>query len=219
VTLVAISHTDTLEIPLDHVQGTHGFRYETNAALMPDTTYDLQLEVEPPDFYRTAETSTQWLSHVDVEFPNFSFDSTLTGAVVGDTLVTETAGDSLRITLEAGPVKTYGAVGMGVIEPAEEHTVNFSVRLEDPTIKAEAQHLHDTSVTMTVRNKDTGESETKTLKPTYGPHGFYFGENMMMEILGDHQGDGMHDSGEDDGHDESGGHDDGEMHTGDMESH
>ena len=205
VTLTAISQTDTVEISLDHVQGAHGFRYESNAALTPDTTYDLHLEIEPPDFYRTEETSTQWLSHVEAEFPGFSFDSAATSTTIGETTLVDTSEDSLRVTLEGGPVKTYGAVGMGVIEPAEDHTINFSVRLEDPTIGAEAQYLYDASVTMTVRNEEAGETETRTLKPIYGHHGFYYGENMMMEIMpghrdGDTHGPGGGDNGHDDGH-------------------
>jgi len=181
VTLSAIAGSDTTVVPLRHVQGYHGYRYESNAAL-PYRTYTLLLDITPPGFYRTEATRHRWTSSMEVAFAPFSFDSTAAAGVVGDTTVSNTAGDSLQVQLVAGSPKTYGAVGTGLLPPAESENINFSLRLGDPAVTAEGEPICDALVTLSITDDATGDTEQQTLRPTYGRQGFYYGANMMMEM-------------------------------------
>jgi uncharacterized protein involved in high-affinity Fe2+ transport len=197
VSLVAESAAgDIIEIDLVPVQGGHGYRYESNAEL-PFGTYDIHLEIEPPSFYRTEETHEKWTSHIEFEFHDFVFDSAFTGGAVGESIWVGAADDSIKAGLRAGSVKTYGAVGIGQVPLTGGETINFSLRLEDPTAEAHGQPLFGSIVTLTTVNGSTGKTVTKMLVPKYGAHGFHFGNNMDMDL--DHI-EGEHDPGHDDGH-------------------
>lgn len=197
VMLIAASPTDTFEIELKPAQTSHGYRYESNAAL-PYGTYTMQVKVEPPHFLRTEETKTRWTSDCEAEFAGFVFDSTFTRGAIGQAVVlVGQSQDSLMITLRGGGVKTYGAVGTGAIPLSGNETINFSVNLEDPTISAHGQPLYDAVVNVIVQNPESGKTAAGTLKSIYGHYGFYFGENMMLGPLGHIDGGDGHD---DDGH-------------------
>jgi hypothetical protein len=105
--ILAISEStgDTTEIELVGVQGGHGFRYEANAAL-PYDTFDIHVEVEPPGFFRTFDTQNLWNDHAEFEFHGWGFDSTTSGTV-GSAIWVGLGGDSLELSLRAGPVKKY----------------------------------------------------------------------------------------------------------------
>ncbi len=189
VMLIAASPTDTFEIELNPAQTGHGYRYESNAEL-PYDTYTMKVHVEAPHFLRTEETMSKWTSDSEAEFAGFVFDSTFTRGTIGQTVVLVGASqDSLMITLRGGGVKTYGAVGTGTIPLSGAETINFSVRLEDPTIGAHGQPLYDAVVNVVVQNPESGKTVSGTLKSIYGHHGYYFGDNMMLGPLG-HIGDG-----------------------------
>lgn len=202
ITIVAISEStgDTTEIELVAVQSGHGFRYESNAAL-PYDEYDLHVEVEPPTFYRNEHTQTLWTEHAEFEFHGWVYDST-TGGTVGSGIWVGTGGDSLELSLRMGPVKTYGAVGIGEIPLEGTETLNFSVKLSDPTTVAHAQPLFGSVVSVSVYNNSTQETVISLLEPMWSEHGFHFGQNMMLN-LGHVTGGEEHDDGADDGH---GGH-------------
>lgn len=202
VTLIAVSDAnDTTEIPLIPVQGGHGFRYENNAAL-PVGEYDLHLEIEPPTFLRTDYTMEKWISDAEAEFDGFSIEENIQSTTVGSELWIGPDNDSLLITLRAGAVKTYGALGMGAVPLEEGDNINFSLRLEDPSLEAHAQSLHGASILATIVNSESGTVATAMLNPVYGEHGFYFGGNMTLG-LGAITGGDEH---ADDGHDHDGGH-------------
>lgn len=181
VTLIAESPTDTFEIRLVPVQGEHGYRYESNWS-MPYDVYDVHLEIEPPEFLRHEGKKHHWITDIDVSYPQFTFDSVFTSGTIGEYTWVGAEGDSLVATLRAGGVKIYGALGMGMLPPAGDETINFSVRLEDPTIQAELEPLFGSIVTVTVTNPETGQTLTQTLKPLYGHEGFHFGENMVLGL-------------------------------------
>ncbi|MCH7690540.1 MAG: hypothetical protein IIA17_05795 [candidate division Zixibacteria bacterium] len=193
VTLIAESATDTFEVQLVPVQTEHGLRYEANAEL-PYDTYNLSLEIEPPEFFRDEETMNKWTTDILAAFSGFVFDSQFTDGTVGSATWVGASDDSLNITLRAGAVATYGAVGMGMLPKSGNETINFSLKLEDPTIEAHEQPLAGSIVTLTVINVEAGSTTIKTLKPIYGHEGFYFGENMHLG-LGEH---GADDGGGDD---------------------
>lgn len=111
-----------------------------------------------------------------------------------------TGGESLKVSLRAGTPKTYGAVGMGTLPSSGDENVNFSVRLEDPTMHSPGQILYDAGVNITVMQPESGESSSCTLKSVFGGHGFYFGGNMKVDISG------LADSTEDDYSNEEEGH-------------
>ncbi len=182
ITIVAVSETsgDTTEIELVGVQAGHGYRYESNAAL-PYDEYDLHVEVEPPSFYRNEETRTFWTEHAEFEFHGWVFDSTTSGSVGSDIWV-GTAGDSLGLSLRVGSVKTYGAVGIGEIPLEGNETVNFSVKLSDPTTEAHAQPLFGSVVSVSVYNGTTLETTHTLMAPMWGEHGFHFGQNMKLNL-------------------------------------
>nr|NIR66718.1 hypothetical protein [candidate division Zixibacteria bacterium]NIS48256.1 hypothetical protein [candidate division Zixibacteria bacterium]NIU16373.1 hypothetical protein [candidate division Zixibacteria bacterium]NIV08492.1 hypothetical protein [candidate division Zixibacteria bacterium]NIW40950.1 hypothetical protein [candidate division Zixibacteria bacterium] len=142
VTLIAQSNTDTLEFELTPAQTGHGYRYEANAEL-PFGEYDIRMEIEPPHFFRTEETRSKWISDFEAEFTGFQFDSSFTSATIGESVLVGSSGDSLKITLRGGAVEPYGAIGIGAIPLSGNETINFSVRLEDPTLEAHAQPLYD----------------------------------------------------------------------------
>lgn len=181
VTLVAESPTDTFEIQLVPVQGEHGYRYESNASL-PYDMYDVHLEIEPPEFLRHEGKESHWITDIDIDYPQFTFDSVFTSGTLGEYTWVGADGDSLVATLSAGGVKIYGALGMGMLPLAGDETINFSVRLEDPTIAAGLEPLFGSIVTVTVTNPETGRTLTQTLKPLYGHEGFHFGENMFLGL-------------------------------------
>ncbi|MEE8405205.1 MAG: hypothetical protein V3S17_07415 [candidate division Zixibacteria bacterium] len=193
VTLIAESATDTFEVQLVPVQTEHGLRYEANAE-MPYDTYNLSLEIEPPEFFRDEETMNKWTTDIMAAFSGFVFDSQFTDGTVGSTTWVGASDDSLNITLRAGEVATYGAVGMGMLPKSGNETINFSLKLEDPTVEAHEQPLAGSIVTLTVINTEAGSTTIKTLKPIYGHDGFYFGENMHLgleqHVADDGGGDG-----------------------------
>lgn len=203
ITIIAISETtgDTTEIELVGVQSGHGYRYESNVAL-PYDEYDLHVEAESPSFYRNEETQTRWVDHAEFEFHGWEFDSTTTGSVGTTQLWVGAAGDSLELSLRVGAVKTYGAVGIGEIPLAGDETINFSVKLSDPTTEAHGQPLFGSVVSVSIHNGTTQEDVTSLMEPMWGEHGFHFGQNMMLN-LGHVMGGEDHDDDDDDGH---GGH-------------
>lgn len=182
ITIIAITEdlTDTTEIELVGVQGGHGFRYERNVAL-PYDEYDLHLEVEPPSFYRNEETQSRWIEHAEFEIHGWAFDSTSNGTV-GSGIWVGTAGDSLSLSLSVGPVKTYGAVGIGQIPNDGNETINFSVTLTDPTTEAHGQPLFGSVVSVSIHNGTTQETTNSLMNPMWGEHGFHFAQNMMLNL-------------------------------------
>lgn len=182
ISIMAISETsgDTTEIELVGVQSGHGFRYESNVAL-PYDEYDLHLEVEPPSFYRNEETQSRWIQHAEFEFHGWVFDSTTSGSV-GSGVWVGAAGDSLELSLRAGSVKTYGAVGIGEIPLEGDETINFSVKLSDPTTEAHGQPLFGSVVSVSVYNGTTLETTHSLMEPMWGEHGFHFGQNMALNL-------------------------------------
>lgn len=199
ITIIAIAETtgDTTEIELVGVQGSHGFRYESNVAL-PYDEYDLHLEVEPPSFYRNEETQARWIEHAEYEFHGWEFTDSTSG-LVGSGIWVGSAGDSLELSLNAGMVKTYGAVGIGEIPREGDETINLSVKLSDPTTETLGQPLFGSVVTVSIHNGTTLESVTSLMNPMWGEHGFHFAQNMMLN-LGHVTGGLGHDDEEDDGH-------------------
>ncbi len=165
ITIIAVSETsgDTTEIQLVGVQAGHGYRYEANAAL-PYDEYDLHVEVEPPSFYRNEETQALWTEHAEFEVHGWVFDSTTSGSV-GSGIWVGTASDSLELSLRAGPVKTYGAVGIGEIPLEGDETVNFSVKLSDPATESHAQLLFDSVISVSVHNGTTQETMISLMEP------------------------------------------------------
>jgi uncharacterized protein involved in high-affinity Fe2+ transport len=196
ITILAIAESsgDTTEIELTGVQGGHGYRYESNAALAFDT-YDLHIEVEPPSFYRHEVTQNNWTEHAEFEFHGWIFDNTSSGTI-GEDIWAGSLGDSLGISLRAGSVKTYGAVGIGEIPLEGNETVNFSVKLSDPATDAHAQPLFDALVNVSVHNGSTGETVSSLLVPMWGEHGFHLARNMALNLGhvtgGEGGGDGGH---------------------------
>ncbi|HKJ69136.1 MAG TPA: hypothetical protein VKA68_14350 [bacterium] len=191
VTLFAVSSGDTTEIHLKPAQGSHGYRYESNAVLEPGT-YTLLVEISPPNFYRTEQTRNKWTSVITTRFTGFEFDGTVSEGVIGDSVFTTSGGDSVYVSLKAGEPRTYGAVNTGLLTPDPEENINFALRLEDPTREAFGQPVCEAIVTITVTDNETGNSEEQTLHPTYGPFGYYYGGNMMMEL---YQGEHTHHGG------------------------
>lgn len=196
VILLALSKTDTFTYQLNPVMGGHGYRYEANTEL-PDGTYDLRLQVAPPDVYRTEETRDFWTIADDIEFHAFAFDSTYTPAQIGNQTVVNTSGDSIHFALAAEDPEAFGTMGMGWTALSGNETIRFAVGISDPAIEIDQIPIYNSQVRLTVQNDQTGESETKTLNPIYGPHGFYYGENFMTEMMGDtlHGPAGGHGSG------------------------
>jgi len=180
--IIAVSETtgDTTEIELVGVQGGHGYRYESNVAL-PYDEYDLHVEVEPPSFYRNEETMSRWTEHAEFEFHGWVFDSTTSGTV-GSGIWIGSANDSLELSLSAGSVKTYGAIGIGEIPRDGDETINFSVKLTDPTTEAHNQPLFGSVVSVSVHNGTTGETSTSLMNPMWSEHGYHFGQNMMLNL-------------------------------------
>jgi len=203
VTLFAMTDSDTTEILLEHVHGGHGFRYESNAEL-PLGTYDLKVIAQPPDFYRTSETSSRWTEEVSTTFSAYHFDAELTSPdSIGENFAVNADDDSMLVGLTAGPVETYYE-NRGADEISTEgKTINFSVNLEDPSLTAGAHYMYDSHVSISIEDETTGETETHTLNPTYGPHGFYFGENLQFELPGEVMSREEHMMG---GHGPGGGH-------------
>lgn len=182
IEVLAISlFSDTFKIHLEPVQSAHGLRYEANTEL-PFDTYDLHVEVGPPSFLRDSEIVNRWAEHMETEFHDFDFDSLYVGGTIGINTWVGLGGDSLRVTLHGGAVKTYGAVGMGAIPLSGDETINFSVRLEDPKLPAHQEPLFGSVVTVSVTNTGTGETVVETLRPMYGHDGFRFAQNMRMGI-------------------------------------
>jgi uncharacterized protein involved in high-affinity Fe2+ transport len=196
--IIAVSETtgDTTEIELVGVQGGHGFRYEGNSAL-PYDEYDLHVEVDPPSFYRNTETQALWTEHAEFEFHGWIFDSTTSGSI-GEQIWVGTASDSLELSLRAGSVKTYGAVGIGEIPNNGDETVNFSVKLSDPTTESHGQPLFGSVVSVSVLNGTSMETTTSLMNPMWNEHGFHYGQNMMLN-LGHITGGEEHDDDEGDG--------------------
>ncbi len=204
VTLYAVSDGDTTEIHLRPVQGSHGYQYESNAALQPGT-YTLLVEITPPNFYRTEQTRNRWTAVMSTEFTGFEFDGAVTEGVIGESIFTTSNGDSVYVSLKAAEPKTYGAVNTGLLPPDPEANINFALRLENPTLQAFGQPVCEAVVTLSITNNETGKTEESTLHPTYGPSGYYYGGNMMMELF---QGDHTHHGGMfgEDSHGDSGHH-------------
>ena len=191
ISLMAISATDTFEIHLGPVQTEHGLRYEANVDI-PFDTYDMHIEVEPPEFLRDDETINLWVHHIEAEFHDFDFDSSFTSSTIGSEVTVGINEDSMTVTLRGGPVKIYGSVGIGAIPLTGSETVNFSVRLEDPTRPASEEQLYGSIVTVTITNPETGSTYTETLAPIFGHEGFLFGKNMKLGLdhFADDTGDG-----------------------------
>lgn len=196
IELMAISATDTIAIHFSPVQTAHGLRYEANAEL-PFATYDMHIEVEAPHFLRDDETVSRWTDHMEIEFHDFDFDSVFASGTIGSDTWVGLGGDSLKVTLRGGPVKTYGAIGMGAMPLSGNETVNFSIRLEDPTVVASGEQLYGSVVTVSVTNTETGVTISETLTPMYGHDGFTFAKNMKLG-MGHATGEAP---AEDDGHD------------------
>jgi uncharacterized protein involved in high-affinity Fe2+ transport len=198
VTLVAAAPGgEEYEFHLVPVQGGHGFRYESNAAL-PLGMYDLHLEVEPPSFLRSESCKDKWASHIDMDLGTFVFDGTFAPGTIAEMEWIGPVEDHVMVTLGAGDVKTYGAVGMGLLPLEGNETVNFSLRLEDPAVDAGGEPLFEALVTTTVINGRTGESSIGMLDAMYGDHGFHFGHNMHLGL--GHIDEGPHDEGGEHGH-------------------
>jgi uncharacterized protein involved in high-affinity Fe2+ transport len=199
VTLHAMASTgEETDIALRPVQASHGFRYESNAALAPGT-YDLHLGIEPPAFFRSEHTKDMWGEHMDVDLGPFVFDGTVVAGEIGTATWTGMAGDAAEIGLRASEVKNYGAVGMGMLPLQGDETINFSLHLEDPNVESHGESLFESVVTLTVTNGRTGRTIAGTLDPMYGEHGFHFAGNMDMGLghlhEGEHHDDGGHDGG------------------------
>ena len=195
VTLTAITDADTGVYNLEPVMGAHGYRYQANTDL-PYGTYTFRVEVSAPDFYRTAETQNFWTTSTEVAFPAFILDSTSIPAQVGTRTILNDD-DSLEFTLAAQAPEEFGAMGMQWTPLSGNETVNFALEISDPANNVEQMPLYNAPVQLIVQNNQTGETETKTLEPIYGPHGFYYGENYMTEMMGDdmHGSGGGHDNG------------------------
>lgn len=200
ITILAVSETsgDTTEIELVGVQSGHGYRYESNVALAYDE-YDLHVEVEPPSFYRNEETQARWVEHAEYEFHGWEFTDSTSGSI-GSGIWVGTAGDSLELSLRVGDVKTYGAVGIGEIPREGDETVNFSVKLSDPTTEAHGQPLFGSVISVSILNGTTLENVTSLMNPMWGEHGFHFAQNMMLNLGHVTGGLGHDDDGGDDGH-------------------
>jgi uncharacterized protein involved in high-affinity Fe2+ transport len=179
VKLIAESGETTVEVPLKPVQSGHGSRYEANAAL-PYGTYNLTVQAEPPTFARSAEKRNHWVQDIEATFSNFVLDSTFTSGTIGNTITVGSASDSTEITLRAGSVKPYGAVGLGQLPLNGDETINFSVRLEDPTVEAHEGSLFNCSVIINMINNENGKQVSHVIGPMYGDHGFHYGTNMSM---------------------------------------
>lgn len=196
VTVQAIANSDTFTYQLEPVMGEHGYRYEANTAL-PYGTYNLRLQVNPPEFYRTEETQNFWTSTEEMTFDSFTFDSTSAPAEVGTHTVVGGDNDSLEFALSSEIPAEFGAMGMQWTPLSGNETVRFALEISDLANDIEQMPLYNTPVQVTVQNNQTGENETKTLEPMYGPHGFYYGENFMTEMMDDnmHGPDGGHGNG------------------------
>ncbi len=210
VSLTAFNANDTVEIELQPVHGAHGYRYESNVTL-PEGEYDLQLTVAPPDFFRTEETRAFWTEPFTVEFTGFRPNDEAAGESVGVRTVADSEGHELQLALEGGPPREYWAMHTGSLSPTDEENVNLSLSITDPSREINEMPIYYAGVHMTVRDSETGDVVSDTLSPTFGPHGFYYGGNLMMEILSDefHDEDGHHH-----GHGDSGGMGPGGGHMG-----
>lgn len=182
VTLLAISEADTFSYHLQPVMGGHGYRYEANTDV-PYGTYTLRLSVNPPDVYRTDETQNFWTTPDDIEFQSVHFDSTSVPTAIGNQTVVNTSGDTIEVALSAEQPEAFGAMGMAWTPLSGEETLRFALDISVPSVEIDQMPIYNTQVRLTVRNHQTGDSETKTLKPIYGPHGFYYGENFMTGMM------------------------------------
>jgi len=193
VTLIATSESDTLEYPLDIVMGKHGYAYETNAEL-PGGTYDLQLQVNPPEFYRTNETQNFWTDGIILDFQSFTFDTSEIPGTIGNQTVVSNNGDTLEFFLSGEEPRLYGTLGMQWEPLTGEETIRFSLEIENSSIDYDRMPIYGSQVQISIRHEASGDTETTTLKPIYGHHGFYFGENMNLEMMDDamHNDDGSH---------------------------
>ena len=198
VTLHATATTgDETDVVLLPVQSGHGLRYESNTALAPGT-YDLHLEIEPPSFFRSEHTKSMWADHMDIDLGTFVFDGTVVAGEIGAATWNGTAGDTADVSLRAGDVKTYGAVGMGMLPLRGDETINFSLRLQDPNVESHGESLFESAVVVTVTNGRTGHTATGMLDPMYGEHGFHFARNMDLglgHLHEEHHEDGGHGDG------------------------
>ncbi|MCF7806016.1 MAG: hypothetical protein K9N46_15635 [Candidatus Marinimicrobia bacterium] len=190
-TLQAMSGQDTFTYQLEPVMGEHGYRYESNTALAPGT-YDLRLRINPPDFYRTEATQDFWTTPVNLEFASFAFDSSYAPQQIGSKLFATEGGDSLGFGLYAERPASFASMDSGWRSLSGDETIRFALDISVPWEEFDHMPMYDTNVHVTVRNNRTGEIETKSMQPVYGGQGFYYGENMMTEIMGDHMGGGMH---------------------------
>lgn len=193
VSLTALGEQDTVEIALQPVYGTHGYRYESNA-MLPEGEYDIQVMIAPPDFYRTEETRSYWTEPVTVNFPGMKIDSTVALDTIGTETFNDNNGNEFRIALETGLAQDYWTMPSRMLPAEEGENINFSLRLSDPSIDIDELPIHHAGVFVMIRDEGTGEVVSDTLRATYGPHGFYYGGNLMMEILGEdyHYEDGHH---------------------------
>ena len=183
VTVQAISNSDTFTYQLEPVMGEHGYRYEANTAL-PYGTYNLRLQVNPPDFYRTEATQNFWTGTEELTFDSFTLDSTTAPTEIGTRTVVSGDNDSLEFALSSETPAEFGAMGMQWNPLSGDETVRIALEITDPSNQIAQMPLYDTPVQLTVQNNQTGENETKTLEPIYGPHGLYYGENFMTEMMG-----------------------------------
>lgn len=183
VTLLATSASDTFTYHLEPVMGALGYQYEANTEL-PYGIYNLQLQVNAPDFYRTDETQNFWTSPKEVTFDSFTFDSTTAPAQIGSrTIVNDN--DSLEFALSMQNPEIFGAMGMQWAPLSGDETIRFALEISDLANDIEQMPLYNAPVQLTVQDNQTGENETKTLEPIYGQHGFYYGENFMTEMMGE----------------------------------
>ena len=181
-----------IEIPLFPVLTEHGFRYASNAVLAPGS-YDLHVESDAPEFSRMSGFEQKWNDHIETEFHDFSFDAPPEDEIeIGSSEVS-----GLHFTLEADKVGSYIDPQAGELSLQGNETIQFLLKVEDETIQAEENNIYYSTITVHIKNDDSGETVEKVLYPVYGQHGFHYAVNISLP-----EGHGQDDTTDDHSDDE-----------------
>ena len=180
VHLVADNGTEEFEIPLLPVQGPHGVRFENNYSLAAGT-YTLGLEASAPGIFRHDHTKNYWNSHIDIELGSFDYTNGFSGGTIATVINGEGTDSEIKATLRGGSVKTYGAMGTGMVPLNGDENINFSLRLEDADVEAYGgEFIYYANVSVSIKNQETGKEVWNIIEPCYDEKGFSYCGNIKV---------------------------------------
>lgn len=187
-------HKDGVDIAtgdLHPMYGEHGFHYGGNYALPNSGDYEIIISASVPTFARGESTSTKWMQETIA-----TFNYTYSGAPLTEEIeIGEMDINDMKVELEAeGPERMWVLMNDNWMwmEPDQNDTHHFEVKLEDPTVEAHQEVIGYCEIHVSFMNETTGEvSEEIELHSMYGEHGFHYGANVHIQA-GDDQGGGGH---------------------------